>query len=98
MDAPPAQPVRQHARISRVIFVGVFSGTDNPDDPPTDRLAGHPPTYEVPGGQVALIDYQGGHLLVVQALPDGRMRRWFNVPCMIEHEAPSGLVLPNRPV
>lgn len=88
MDAPPAPPVRQHARIAYALFFGI---TD-------EERPGHDErTTRVPGKEIGLINYAGGNLLVVQALPDGRSRQWFNVPCMIEYEAPTGLVLPSSP-
>lgn len=49
---------------------------------------------EIPGAEIANLGQDGGLMVVVQVLPDGMIRRWVNVPCMIEHERPSGLVAP----
>jgi hypothetical protein len=49
---------------------------------------------EIPGAEIANAGADGGLMVVVQALPDGTIRRWINVPCMLEHERPSGLVAP----
>lgn len=55
---------------------------------PAPNVEPHP----IEGPNVVGMQFTGGALLLTERLPDGKQVLWYNVPCRIEHEAPSGLV------
>ncbi len=54
--------------------------------------------FEIPKEEIQDVAAEGGVLQVVQLLPTGRVVRWIQNGSLarIEHDAPSGLVVPPR--
>ncbi len=49
---------------------------------------------EISGQRIAGVGNQDGTVQIVELLDGGSIRRWFNMPCSITYEPPSGLVIP----